>query len=173
MWRYQDLGPMLVQLLLLTAVTGRPAEPPRSTILQPARPAVDVTQTPTRERCFPLEVPEPGQYWITLHSAGPAPTSTLMVLGERGEDPRTVARIDAALLRFEAAGEHVACWTTDADPGPVDLWLQRAGDPLEIEEEIDPVRGPCPDGSYPDPPGGPCPDGRAGDPLEIEEEIDP
>ena len=138
MRRHQDIGIWIVQLMLLAAVSGRPAETPRPTVLVVDQP-VSWSGAEARDlRCFPVDVPAPGHYWLALRSDRPSTAPSVMVLDGRGRDPRTVERVEATLLQVERPGRYLVCLTSDADPGNVELVFQRAGDPLEIEEVIDP-----------------------------------
>ena len=136
MKKLQDLGPTAVLLLTtMTFVSSDSKADPLS------------TWTPdliSRVRCVPVDVPEPGRYWLTLRTYRPSTAPSLMVLGDRGADPRPLERVESTMLEIDKPGGHWACVTSQVSLGEAKITFQeaagfeKAGDPLEIEVEPDP-----------------------------------
>lgn len=134
MKRYQDIGTAFVQLLLLTTLTNPGAGDDRA-----ARKAER-----TEARCFEVNAPEKGRYWLTLRTRQPSTAPSLMVLGEAGHDPRAVDRMEATLFEIEQPGEQLVCFTSQAVVRKVEVAFEKveafdkSGDPMEVEVDEDP-----------------------------------
>ena len=159
MRRHKDIDSLLA-LLVALALSGNPETVAVGTpqVSTPTSTHAEL-EKPTR-RCEILNVPEAGRYWLVSHSQRPSTAPSLLVLGLEGNDPQALGRSEMTLLDFAEPGEHAVCRTSDFTAEPTEWTLEWAGDPLEIEEVIDPVRAP----------GEPE---KAGDEYEIEEVIDP
>lgn len=166
MARYQDIGPLILQLLLL-ATLNHPAAFPMAAEL-PALPLE--RQLEWREdrtagsRCFTVEVPFRGSWWIELRSTRPATHPSLMVLDATGSRPRTLERVESVMLEVCRPGNHLVCLTSGAPLGEVELasTFLKGGDPMEIEVDPEPLASPgC--GSFL----------KGGDPMEIEVDPEP
>ncbi len=166
--RYKDIGPWLVQLLLLTALNFFTTAP-NATGVQPALP-VDQrlswreAKAPGK-RCFEVDVPTKGAWWIEMRSTRPAMSPSLMVIGaDGGAGPRMLERTYGVMLEVCHPGEYTVCLTSSTPLGDVELAsvFLKGGDPLETEVDPDPVI--CGDVPL---------ETKGGDPLETEVDPDP
>ena len=166
MKRFQDTGPLVLQLLLL-ATFNHPAAFPMAAEF-PAMPLE--RQLEWREsktagpRCFTVQVPTRGDWWIEVRSTRPATHSSLMVFDANGVSPRMIERVEGVRLQVCRPGEHLVCLTSAAPLGDVELasTLLKGGDPMETELDIEPFAAPGCGGFE-----------KGGDPMETEVDIEP
>lgn len=128
----KPIGPVSLFLLLLTA-----------TVLADARFEVRVTpEQLDASGCFSVQVPRPGLYWQVLHTRQASTAPSLLVIGGPGDDPEPLHRVEATLLRIDGPEEPFFCLTAHDTEGLVDIVVQEASDPLEIEIDLDPLTDP-------------------------------
>ena len=134
MKRIKGMATIFLRLLLLTSSVG----PEPGTVPETRRVEHSTA------RCFTVEAPEVGHYWLTLRTRQPSTAPALLVLGGAGRDPRPVERLEATLLEIEEPGEQLVCFTSQAAVGKAEMAFEKAsaqprsGDPLEVEVDEDP-----------------------------------
>ena len=168
MTRFQNTGRLILQLLLQVILS----QPLPAADADPA-PRVELSTLPVEgrlewreegtpgQRCFKLQVPFKGVWWLELRSTKPATHPGLLVLDTNGTSPRTLERVEGVMLQVCHPGMHRVCLTSAASLDDVELasTFLKGDDPMETEVDPNPFVWVC---------GGLT---KGGDPMETE--VDP
>lgn len=159
MIRYQDIGRIAVQLMLLTSLETHAMDTWHTT--DAVDEAVRHIQSPgPGPHCIEIDVQTSGRHWAFLDTTQPSTAPALMAFGDGTTEPRPVRRVEAVLLEVDGPDTLTVCTTSQAPLAGGVIVVLPEGDDLEIEVDPDPLGGP----------GGVS---TEGDDLEIEVDPDP